>query len=125
MILVASLLLRNAAYLAGIPEGWVSRIFSFELAYFMLGSIAYRAYVVLRKFSDLYSYRIQAYSICAWLCVLILTLTFDRLPMAREVYLYALALCLPGLSWQPVSPSRSIRYLATSLIPFTSCTHSF
>ena len=66
----------------------------FELAFFMAGSLGYRAYVRLRA-SD--SGMVPAYVVASCTAMALLTIFYLRLPLARPIYLLATCICLPGI----------------------------
>jgi peptidoglycan/LPS O-acetylase OafA/YrhL len=78
---------------------WFSRIFPFALAYFMAGSLAYRAYLWVISRADNASARpaVNRYMLGSCLTLVLLTVFFDYLPLGRAIYLTATTLCLPGI----------------------------
>jgi peptidoglycan/LPS O-acetylase OafA/YrhL len=78
-----------------LDPGWYSRIFPFALPWFLLGALAYHGYVRLRPHSK--EQGVKRYAIAATLAVALLTAAYPWLPLARPLYLFAVAFCLPGV----------------------------
>jgi peptidoglycan/LPS O-acetylase OafA/YrhL len=102
-VLVASLSARVIAIACGYTEFIDSYGFApFEMAFFMGGSLAYRAYVRLRAMN---AAPVTAYAVISSVAMLLLTVFYLRLPYARPLYLIAVCLCLPGIvlagRWNP------------------------
>jgi peptidoglycan/LPS O-acetylase OafA/YrhL len=94
-ILIASLVARLAAVLLGYTAYDNAYDFPpFEMAFFMAGSLAYRAYAYLRSQQSAW---IEAYAFAACATVALLTIFYLTLPFARPIYLVAVSLCLPGI----------------------------
>lgn len=66
----------------------------YELAFFMAGSLAYRAYERLRSSKSGY---VNLYTVLACTTMVLLTVFYLKLPLARPLYLVATAICLPGI----------------------------
>ena len=66
----------------------------FELAFFMAGSLAYRAYAHLRTQQSRW---ISVYSLAACIAVALLSAFYLSIPFARPIYLLAVCICLPGI----------------------------
>ncbi len=99
-VLCVSLTSQLLTYLVSpMSTDWFSRIFPFALAYFMAGSLAYRAYIWLASRADDASARraVNHYMLGSSLTLLLLTAFFDHLPLGRAIYLTATTLCLPGI----------------------------
>jgi peptidoglycan/LPS O-acetylase OafA/YrhL len=95
-LLVGSLLAQLLCYkFSALNPGWYSRIFPFALAWFMAGALAYHGYVRLRPRSK--ELGVKRYAIAATIAVALLTVAYPWLPLARPLYLCAVALCLPGV----------------------------
>jgi peptidoglycan/LPS O-acetylase OafA/YrhL len=95
-LLVTSLLAQLLCYrISALSPGWYSRIFPFALAWFMAGALAYHGYVRLRPRSK--ERGVKLYAIAATLTVALATAAYPWLPFARPLYLFVVALCLPGV----------------------------
>ena len=94
-VLIASLLARLIAVLLGFTAYANAYDFPpFEMAFFMAGSLAYRAYAYLRTQRSRW---IEAYSYAACATIAVLTVFYLAIPYARPIYLVAASLCLPGI----------------------------
>ncbi len=94
-ILIASLFVRLVAVRLGFaPYVYAYDFAPFEMAFFMAGSLAYRAYARLRTQTSKW---IRPYSYAAAVTVALLTVFYLHIPFARPAYLLAACLCLPGI----------------------------
>lgn len=66
----------------------------FEMAFFMGGSLAYRAYAYLRSQKSEW---IATYSYAATLLIALLSILYLFIPVARPIYLVTACACLPGI----------------------------
>jgi peptidoglycan/LPS O-acetylase OafA/YrhL len=95
-LIAASLLTQLICYKTwALDAGWYSRIFPFALPWFLLGALAYHGYVRLRPRSK--EHGVKRYAVAATLAIALLTAAYPWLPLARPLYLFAVALCLPGV----------------------------
>ncbi|MBV8697005.1 acyltransferase [Bradyrhizobium sp.] len=95
-VMATSLVAQLLCYkFSSLDPGWYSRIFPFALAWFMAGALAYHGYVWLRLRSK--ERAVKRYAIAATLAVALLTIAYPWLPVARPLYLFGEALCLPGV----------------------------
>ncbi len=94
-ILVASLVARLLAVAVGYTAYGNAYDFPpFEMAFFMAGSLAYRAYAYLRTQKSAW---IEAYAYAACATIAALTVFYLAMPFARPMFLAAVSLCLPGI----------------------------
>jgi peptidoglycan/LPS O-acetylase OafA/YrhL len=94
-VLVLSLAARIFAILSGRTEFIIDYSFPpFELAFFMAGSLAYRAYARLRISRARW---ITYYGVASCVSILLLTVFYLKLPLARPLYLVAVSFFLPGI----------------------------
>jgi peptidoglycan/LPS O-acetylase OafA/YrhL len=94
-VLIASLSARLIAVLLGYTAYANAYDFPpFEMAFFMAGSLAYRAYAYLRTQRSRW---IETYSYAACATIALLTVFYLLIPFARPIYLVAASLCLPGI----------------------------
>jgi peptidoglycan/LPS O-acetylase OafA/YrhL len=96
---IAILACSLAARILVIAQGGTSYIVEydfapFEIAFFMMGSLAYRGFATLRKIDSPY---VTIYTIAAPLIMILLTVFYLKIPFARPIYLTAATLCLPGI----------------------------
>ncbi len=95
VVLIASLLARLFAVVLGFTAYANAYDFPpFEMAFFMAGSLAYRAYAYLRTQRTAW---IEAYSYAACATIALLTVFYLVIPFARPIYLVAASICLPGI----------------------------
>lgn len=95
VILIASLLARLIAVTLGYTAYANAYDFApFEMAFFMGGSLAYRAYVHLRSQKARW---VTVYSYAAVITIALLSIFYLFMPFARPIYLVAACVCLPGI----------------------------
>ena len=70
------------------------QLFPFELCYFLAGSLAYRAYVLLRSRRGPW---VNRYAISSCAALLVLIVVYKYIPGARFVYLATVITALPGI----------------------------
>jgi peptidoglycan/LPS O-acetylase OafA/YrhL len=95
VILAGSLVARTIAVAVGYTAYINAYDFPpFELAFFMAGSLAYRAYAYLRTQKSKW---ISVYSLAACVAIALLSVFYLFIPFARPIYLLSVCICLPGI----------------------------
>ena len=94
-ILIGSLVARLVAVLLGFTAYANAYDFPpFEMAFFMAGSLAYRAYAYLRTQRSAW---IEMYAFAGCAAIAVLTIFYLAIPFARPIYLIAVSVSLPGI----------------------------